>query len=286
MLRALKRLFGRDPRQLEIGLGFAPAPRDAAAMLAALRAMGLRSIRVCRLTSNRNVMVSFGGGELRVHEGYLDAPPEENVIRVAKAMGIRPEDVTVTILRFANFIGGRVHSLFARYLSLPVVPTILGFDPRLQFCHPDDAVAVLERTVVEDHPGVFNVSGLGILYLSQAIRLAGRVPAPVPEPFMNLAGNLVRRSQRIEFSPEQLRFLLYGRVADGTRLREVLAFEPRYTTREAFDDYVARRRIRRLAETSEVEWDRELYDYLQRKGQERFATARRTGSSIEPEGEE
>jgi UDP-glucose 4-epimerase len=203
-----------------------------------------------------------------------------------RSFGRRRRDVTVTILRFANFIGGTVHSLFARYLSLPVVPTILGFDPRLQFCHPDDAVAVLERTVVEDHPGVFNVSGLGILYLSQAIRLAGRVPAPVPEPFMNLAGNLVRRSQRIEFSPEQLRFLLYGRVADVTRLREVLAFEPRYTTREAFDDYVARRRIRRLAETSEVEWDRELYDYLQRKGQERFATARRTGSSIEPEGEE
>jgi len=45
-------------------------------LLAALRGMGLRSIRSCRLTANRNVMVSFGGGELRVHEGYLDAPPE------------------------------------------------------------------------------------------------------------------------------------------------------------------------------------------------------------------
>jgi hypothetical protein len=76
MLRALKRLFWRDPQQLEIVLGVGGPPADAAHLLAALRGMGLRSIRSCRLTTNRNVMVSFGGGELRVHEGYLDAPPE------------------------------------------------------------------------------------------------------------------------------------------------------------------------------------------------------------------
>jgi hypothetical protein len=76
MLRALKRLLGRDPYQLEMGFGDGDRPRDAASLLAALRGMGLRTIRACRLTTNRNVMVSFGGGELRVHEGYLDAPAD------------------------------------------------------------------------------------------------------------------------------------------------------------------------------------------------------------------
>jgi hypothetical protein len=77
MLRALKRLLGRDPQQLEMRLGPGDEPpRDAVDLLAVLRALGLRSIRTCRLTANRNVMVSFGGGELRVHEGYLGAPPE------------------------------------------------------------------------------------------------------------------------------------------------------------------------------------------------------------------
>lgn len=74
MFHALKRLFRRDPQQLEMCLG--GPPRDATSLLATLRGMGLSSIRSCRLTTNRNVMVSFGAGELRVHEGYLDAPPE------------------------------------------------------------------------------------------------------------------------------------------------------------------------------------------------------------------
>jgi hypothetical protein len=62
----------RDPAQLD--LDFAPRPQDADELFNVLCGLGLRSIRRCRLTRNRNVMVSFGAGELRVHEGYLNAP--------------------------------------------------------------------------------------------------------------------------------------------------------------------------------------------------------------------
>jgi hypothetical protein len=41
--------------------------------------LGLRGIERVRVTRNRTVMVSFSGGELRVHEGYLEAP--EDVLR-------------------------------------------------------------------------------------------------------------------------------------------------------------------------------------------------------------
>jgi len=58
-----------------------PAPRAVPQeagqqFLAALRALGLLRIERCRLTRNRNVMVSFSGATLRVHEGYVGAPLE------------------------------------------------------------------------------------------------------------------------------------------------------------------------------------------------------------------
>ncbi|MDP9021256.1 MAG: NAD-dependent epimerase/dehydratase family protein [Actinomycetota bacterium] len=197
----------------------------------------------------------------------------------ARSFGRRRPDVTVTILRFANFIGGGVDSLFARYFALPLVPTIAGYDPRLQFCHGDDALAVLERATVEDRPGIYNVAGAGVLYLSQAIRLAGRIPAPVALPFATLAGNLVRRTGRLDFSPEQLRFLQYGRVVDVTKLRRDFGSVPRYSTREAFEDYLAHRRIRKVAPSPTQAWDRELYDFLQRRAAAPSATE--TGSTGE-----
>jgi len=80
MLRTLTNLLRgrRDSTQLELVLADA-APKNADELLARLRSLGLTRLRRCRLTRNRNVMVSFGGEELRVHEGYLGAP--EPVLR-------------------------------------------------------------------------------------------------------------------------------------------------------------------------------------------------------------
>jgi hypothetical protein len=80
MLRTLKRLFGGGTQlDLELDRIVRPAgPVDdrAAQLLVRLRALGLSRIERCRLTRNRHVMVSFSGGALRVHEGYLTAPAE------------------------------------------------------------------------------------------------------------------------------------------------------------------------------------------------------------------
>jgi len=80
MLRTLTNLLRgrRDSTQLELVLADA-APKNADELLGRLRSLGLTRLRRCRLTRNRNVMVSFGGEELRVHEGYLGAP--EPVLR-------------------------------------------------------------------------------------------------------------------------------------------------------------------------------------------------------------
>ena len=193
----------------------------------------------------------------------------------ARAFARRRSDVDLTILRFANFVGGRVDSAFHSLFSLPAVPTVLGFDPRLQFCHEDDAVAVLEQAVTGTHPGIYNVAGDGVVYLSQAIRLAGRVPAPVPQPFVNVVADLVRRSRRVDITPEQLRFLQYGRAVDTTRLREEFGYTPCYTSREAFEDFVRRRRIRGLlAHEDVVRIEREVNALVARHDQRRFLAGR------------
>jgi hypothetical protein len=84
MFLALKTFFKRgsfnEPaEQLAFDLeSVAPPapPKDADELLVRLRGLGLSRIERCRLTRNRNVMVSFRGPELRVHRGYLSAPAE------------------------------------------------------------------------------------------------------------------------------------------------------------------------------------------------------------------
>lgn len=194
----------------------------------------------------------------------------------ARGLGRRRADIDLTILRFANFLGATMDSTIGSFFALPVVPIVLGFDARLQFIHEDDAVEAVRRSSLGDHPGIYNVSGDGIVYLSQCIRIAGRIPVQVPSPLASTIGGLVRRTKRVDFSAEQLRFLQFGRAADTSALRREFDWSPRYSSRDAFEDFVSRRKIQGMVNRDEVvRWERELYDFIQRKGQERFIAARR-----------
>ncbi len=189
----------------------------------------------------------------------------------ARSLGRQRKDLDVTILRFANLVGSQVDGAFHALFTLPVVPTVLGFDPRLQFVHEDDGVGVLAHALTVDRPGIYNVAGDGVLYLSQCIRLAGRVPLPVPGPFVAGVASSLRRARRADIAADQLRFLQFGRVVDTTRLKQRLGYQPRYTTRGAFEALVERRRTRGLVDRDAVaRWERELLGFLARKDDDRF----------------
>ncbi len=175
--------------------------------------------------------------------GYAkDAVEVEGYVR---GFGRRRPDVTLSLLRFTNFIGSSIETPLTRYFSLPVIPTVLGFDPRLQLCHEDDGIEVLRRMTVEDHPGIYNVGGPGVLLLSQAIRRVARPSFPVLSPLVSLVAKAFRQAGLVDFSPEQMRYLEHGRVADVRRLQAELRWTPRATS-AAFDDFVASRSAQRL----------------------------------------
>ncbi len=149
----------------------------------------------------------------------------------------RRPDVTTTTLRFAPFIGEHADTTLTRYFAHAALPTVLGRDPRLQFVHVDDALELLYRSVVEDHPGTFNVAGAGVITLSQAVRRAGRVELPVLEPGMSALAGFARGVGPRDFSLDQLDLFVHGRVVDTTRVIEEFGFEPR-STPAAFADFL------------------------------------------------
>lgn len=165
----------------------------------------------------------------------------------------RRPDVSVSTLRFANFLGPRVQTPMSSYFELPVIPTVLGHDARLQFIHEDDGLEALRKATIDDHPGTFNVSGDGIILLTQAVRRAGRPSLPLPSSSAGVVGGVIRRLGLADFSPEQVRFLTYGRGVDTTRMKTVFGFTPQHTTPETFDAFVRARSLNRMLPPERVE---------------------------------
>jgi UDP-glucose 4-epimerase len=144
--------------------------------------------------------------------------------RALRAVGRRRPELAVTALRLAGIVGPGADSWWTRYLARPVAPAVLGFDPRVQLLHEHDAVEVLvhaARTVRPRVPRAINVAGAGVLALSQVLRLAGAVRAPVPA--VVLRATCGDAAARLRFAP----------VVDATRLVRDLGYRPRYTTLEA-----------------------------------------------------
>ncbi len=171
--------------------------------------------------------------------GYAkDAVEVEGYVR---GFARRRPDIEVSMLRLANILGPTIDNALTRYLAMPVVPTVAGFDPRLQLLHEDDALEVLRLATVSSRPGIVNVAGDGVVTLSQLLRQAGRVRVPVPAGAVGLVGTLVRNSGVVDFTAEESRYLRYGRVVDTTRLQTGFGYTPRFTTTQTVRSYAGER---------------------------------------------
>jgi UDP-glucose 4-epimerase len=149
----------------------------------------------------------------------------------------RRPDVAATVLRFAPLISSTADTTLTRYFAQPFVPTVFGRDARLQFVHVDDALEILHRSVVEDHPGTFNVAGAGVLLLSQAVRRAGRIAVPLPEGTLSSVAGVARTLGVGQIGLDQIDLFVHGRVVDTARLVKEFGFTPR-STEVAFAEFL------------------------------------------------
>jgi UDP-glucose 4-epimerase len=166
-------------------------------------------------------------GEL---EGYF-----ENFTR-------RRPGVTCCMLRFQAEVGPDLDSPLVRYLSLPVVPVQLGFDPLLQILHPVDATGALAAAVVNPVDGPVNVAPDGSISLSRLLRLAGKIAIPLP-PIVS--GALFKRLGGLLDGADMYRdgelLMRFGRGCDNTRIRKEVGYRFAFNTEGAARDFASGR---------------------------------------------
>ena len=193
-------------------------------------------------------------------------PIERDIVEAEASLGEfaeRNPQAAVTILRFANVLGPDVRTSHVDLFSLPVVPMILGFDPRYQFVHEDDVVHALEHGVKHRAPGVFNVAGDGVLALSEVAGLLGKRYAPVLPPWgTGLAlGTLRRLGLRIP--PEAMNQLRFGRGVDNRRFKAA-GFHYQHTSRETVQRFGEHLRLHPVMRGGQepYRYEREVEEFL------------------------
>jgi len=141
-------------------------------------------------------------------------------------------DIETVILRPVHVIGPNVRNAPTNYLRLKHPPTILGFDPMVQFIHEEDLIQAILLALEPDRRGVFNIVGPGEIRISTVLQELNRTPIPIPHL---VAKPILSRAWRLgisNFPPGELPHLMYPSMVDGQRAKDVLGFRPNYSLKE------------------------------------------------------
>jgi UDP-glucose 4-epimerase len=153
------------------------------------------------------------------------------------------------VLRCCPVIGPRADNFIARAFLKPILVAVRGSDPPMQFIHEDDLVSCLVRCTLDTVAGVFNVAGEGAIRWSEMAATLGRrlvaLPAVLLYPATQASWALHLQSD----SPASgLDFIRYPWNVDTSKIETELAYQTRYTSRQAWEAYAnGRRKIKQGA---------------------------------------
>ncbi len=139
------------------------------------------------------------------------------------------------VLRPVNVLGYYVHSMIGSYLREARVPTVMGFDPMMQFIHEDDMTEAIALALDKQLQGVFNVAGPGEVPLHTAIRETGGVAWPVPDLLLRPIFESLFRFSSYGYPTGVLDYLKYPVLLSGKRFDEATGFRREYGLAEIFD---------------------------------------------------
>ncbi len=171
---------------------------------------------------------------LSASRSYPEIRDLVEVDTLASAFLWRYPHIRTCVLRPVNVLGYYVHSMIAQYLRQRRIPTVMGFDPMMQFLHEEDLSEAIALALEHGLQGVFNVVGPGEVPLHTAIEETGGVAWPVPEPILRPMFARLFNLGLIPYPPGALDYIKFPITLSGSRFVEATNFHPLFGLEEIF----------------------------------------------------
>ena len=160
-------------------------------------------------------------------------------------------DFTAAIVRACPVMGPNADNFIARAFLKPVLVGVRGCDPPMQFLHEDDLVEALLLCLTKRTSGLYNLAGEGTIRWSEMVEMMGkRLISLQPALLSGLTGLAWKLRLQSDAPAVGINFIRYRLTASIDKIRQDLGFEPRHTSREAWEAFVNRQK--RLTEAGQA----------------------------------
>jgi UDP-glucose 4-epimerase len=171
---------------------------------------------------------------LSASRSYPEIRDLVEVDTLASAFLWRYPHIRTCVLRPVNVLGYYVRSMVSQYLRESRIPTVMGFDPMMQFIHEEDLSEAIALALEHGLQGVFNVTGPGEVPLHTAIRETGGTALPMPEPIIRPLFERLFRWGLLPYPPGAIDYLKYPITVSGDRFVDATNFRPLFSLEEIF----------------------------------------------------
>lgn len=146
----------------------------------------------------------------------------------------------IVVIRPCFVVGPGFSNPLARHICKKIV--ILPTNPvPFQFVHEDDLIEIMYQLLREKKTGAYNVAADGTMTFDEMVALLGgrtlKIPVPLLWPMNDLMWRL-RVSFMTEFPSSYMNMIRYPWLASNDKIKKELGYTFKYSTRDAFRDFV------------------------------------------------
>jgi len=143
------------------------------------------------------------------------------------------------IFRPGTILGASTRNQITALFERRVVLGVRDADTPFVFIWDQDVVGCLIEAVRGGRPGIYNLAGDGAMTLDEIAEAIGKRVVSLPAWLIRGVLAVLHPLGLARYGPEQVDFLRYRPVLSNERLKNEFGYEPRMSSREAFDHYWA-----------------------------------------------
>lgn len=177
---------------------------------------------------------------LRGNDDFTYSKTKKEIEAVVADYISRNHGIVVTIIRPSFVVGPGFDDPLARHLKKRIVLLPSNTQP-FQFVHEDDLINIICILLQRRAGGIFNIGADGTITSDEMVKLLGNISIRLNFNLMYVLTRLawtLRLSFVTQFPSAALNLARYHWVVTSEKLKRELGYEYKYTTKEAYRDFV------------------------------------------------
>lgn len=251
-----------------VHLAFANTTKNSVADVHEINVVGtMKILAACKLAAVKRVVIASSFSAYGCHYDNPLYMNEEFPLRGYNQSQLVKDKIDVENLAF-QFVNKNPNISLIVFRSVPVigsnafffnnlyikkfVPVLMGFDPLLQYIDINDWLTAIEKFLQFNTSEIFNLAPDKALPLKRIIRLAEAIPVPVPEMLFSSYLAMFWNMKLSNTESEQLAFLKYPCTLSNSKMKKLLNFQPRFSTKNALIRFTEKRRVQNIIEQTKI----------------------------------